>query len=151
MITRGIVEKIIDQYSVKVRIPILDKVGASDAATPTDELNTAVMCPLPACSVRGQVGDVVFVAFENGGLKKALILGYLYRSEMTDTYCDMVFGSLKTVGETQLSPYTSIGDISPREISTLKVAKDNLQGQIDTLYTTVQYLLEYLKLDNTGG
>ena len=44
MITRGIVEKIIDQYSVKVRIPILDKVGASDAATPTDELNTAVIC-----------------------------------------------------------------------------------------------------------
>ena len=151
MITRGIVEKIIDQYSVKVRLTLMDKSGASEYATPTSELNTAVICTLPSCDINIRVGDVVFVAFEDGGVKKALILGYLYRSEMTDTYCDMTFGSLTTVGETSLSPYTSIGSVSSKEIATLKGAKDNIQGQLDTLNSTVQYLLEYLKLDNNGG
>ena len=83
MITKAIVEEIVSPYQVKIRIPLLDRVESSPMSTNTSDLNTATICSLPNCYMNVQVGDVVFVGFEDNTYYKAVVLGHLCRQAAT--------------------------------------------------------------------
>ena len=141
MITRGIVEKSIDKYRVKIRIPSLDRVSTSSVHTSTDNLNTAVFATLPGCEVHLQPGDVVIVSVEDID-ESAVILGYLYRLESLGKHCSYRADSLIVDNVTHLSKDTTIGDVQAEELAHLKGLNDNLQQQLDDIKRRLALLEE---------
>lgn len=79
MIQKGIIEKIEDKYTVRVRIPKYDKIDTDATATKSEDLAYGIICALPGMSITYNVGDIVLVAFENDELNNPVILGLLYR------------------------------------------------------------------------
>ena len=140
MITKAFIEEIVSPYEVKVRIPILDRTNKSSLSTSTENLNIATICTLPNCYVNLQVGDVVFVGFEDNTYYKAVVLGHLCRESMTNTYADVTFRNIEITNIAKLPQETTVGDVSSLEIHNLKNSKDNLQSQIDNLTVTVEKL-----------
>lgn len=137
MITKGIIEEIISPYEVRVRVPTLDRSLTSSIATATENLNIATICTLPNCYVNLQVGDVVFVGFEDNTYYKAVILGHLCREEST-TYADLILGNLTVKNGCK------IGDVTQSEISQLVGVRDNLQKQIDNLSEKLELIQQKL-------
>ena len=149
MITRAIVEEVVSPYQVKIRVPLLDRGANTPLATSKESLNTATICSLPNCYINVQVGDVVFVAFEDKTYYKAVILGHLSRATMTDTYADVTFGEL-TVDRAAILPQdTTIGAVSSADIQMLQGVKDNLQKQIDSLKLQLELLQTKIEGGNT--
>ena len=140
MITRGIVEEVIDLYHYRVRLPLLDGAKTSKMSVKTSDLVVATVCTLPACSIPISVGDVVYVGFEAGGESKAFIMGYLYRDGIGNTRCDIDLRCLSVWGSAHLSEDTHIGEITPDEIRCLSGVSSNLQKQIDWLYKQINAL-----------
>ena len=140
MITKAFIEEIVSPYEVKVRIPLLDRSTASSLATSRDKLNIATICTLPNCYVNLQVGDVVFVGFEDNTYYKAVVLGHLSREAATNTYADVTFGNLTINTSAVLTEETTIWEITPTNIKHLKISRDNLQSQIDALTTKIERL-----------
>ncbi len=140
MITKGIVEKIVDRYHVKVRIPTIDRTPSSSIHTNTENLNTALICTLSNCNPNIQIGDVVFVALDDQSEDDAIILGYLYREVMTPTYCDLILNRLNVESEVALPKNITIGDITYTELSQLIGANKNLQQQITSLQNQLDLL-----------
>ena len=56
MIQKAIIEQKIDKYSMRVRIPVYNKIKSDPTATPTDELYVASIQTLPGCSPNYQEG-----------------------------------------------------------------------------------------------
>ena len=133
MTTKAIVEAVIDTYSYRVRIPVINRSSDASFHTPTDELYTATVCVVNGCIPHIQVGDVVYVTFEDNDLSRPIILGYLYRDSSSDVSCDFIVDDIKVSGDAVLSPNTSIGAVTPYDIAQLRGAKANLQWQIDLL------------------
>lgn len=133
MITKAIVEEIVTPYKVRIRIPLLDQITSAAGKTNLEDLNTATICSLPNCYINVQVGDVVFVAFEDNTLYKAVILGHLSREAMTNTYADVTFGRLLVNSGATLPDATQIGEVTSSEIAHLTGLRDNIQRQIDYL------------------
>lgn len=140
MITKGIIEEIISPYEVRVRIPTLDKEANAIAATSTENLNIATICTLPNCYVNLQIGDVVFVGFEDNTYYKAVILGHLCREGYYNTHADVSLSNLVVNDSAKLPDTTKIGDVSSDEISCLKGVKDNIQKQIDMIMDMLENL-----------
>lgn len=139
MITRGIIEKSIDQYHVKVRIPSVDRVDTSSVHTSTDNLNTAVFATLPGCEVRLQPGDVVIVYVDE---ESATILGYLYRIESIEKRISQNLASLNVSESARLPISTHIGEVLPKEIAYLSGVNENLQKQLDAIKERLTLLEE---------
>lgn len=139
MITKAIIEEILSPYEVKVRVPLLDRYD-SNLATSTENLNIATICSLPNCYINPQVGDIVFVGFEDNTYYKAVVLGHLCRPEMTSTYADVILNSLAVQGSTQLTSATSIGDVTAEQIACLSGVTDNIQKQLNALKEQIQIL-----------
>ena len=133
MITRGIVEKLLDRYTIKVRMPILNRMKQNSNSILSDDLNEAVVSVPPNFDPNINVGDVVFVAFEDNNFGKPVVIGYLYRSNMTPTYGDIILNSINVKIAANLSADTTIGDVSSTNISYLKGVTSNIQGQLDSL------------------
>ena len=72
MITRGIVEKILTPYLVKVRIPTLNRTKDSSIKTLSDELNDTPICTLNHYDPNLRVGDIVIVGFEDNDISDYL-------------------------------------------------------------------------------
>lgn len=132
MITRGIIEKSVDQYHVKVRIPSIDRMNTSSVHTSTDNLTNAVLATLPGCEVQLQPGDVVIVAIDKTD-DCATILGYLYREASVNKHCRHNMSSLSVDYSTVLSRDTTIGDVKSTEIAHLCGVKENIQKQLDDI------------------
>lgn len=140
MITRAIVESIEDAYHVKVRVPTLDRANVSNVYTNTENLNPATICTLTQYDPNLQVGDIVFVGFEDRDLSTPVVLGYLYRSDKTLTYADQVLGTVEVLQKARLPHDTQIGSISYGNLKSLtgcdfqiKLAIQNLQQQVSDL------------------
>lgn len=142
MITKAFVEEIISPYEARIRVPSLDGVESSPLAVQTSKLNIATICSLPNCYINVQVGDVVFVAFENNTYDQAVIIGHLCRSEMTETYADIIVNSFEARGTTKLNADTHIGTVTSKEISCLHGVKDPIQLQLDELSYRISQLEE---------
>ena len=144
MITKAIVEEIISPYQVKVRIPTLDRVSSSAVSTSKDNLNIATICSLPNCYINLQVGDIVFVGFEDNTYYRAVVLGHLCRDALTDTYADVSFRSVDVKGEATLPYYTTIGNLTSEELSRLSGVSENIQKQLNFLQEQITAISERL-------
>lgn len=133
MLTKAIVEEVLSPYEVRVRIPLLNKIQGSPLATPTEDLNIASVCTLPNCYTNFQVGDIVFVEFEDNTTHKAVILGHLCREATQGTYPDLHSGDLVVHGNSTLPTNTRIGNVTAIELSHLTGLQDNIQRQLDFL------------------
>lgn len=145
MITKAIVEDILSPYEVKIRVPLLDGASTSPLSTKDSNLNIATICSLPNCYINVQVGDVVFVGFEDNTYYKAVVLGHLSREAMSDTYADVTFGNMSILSSAILPKETSISEVTYNELSTLLGVRDNLQKQIDSLKDEISVLNEKIK------
>ena len=141
MITRGIIEKSIDEYKVKVRVPSIDRMSTSSLHTSTENLNTAIFATLPGCQVHLQPGDVVIVYIDDSG-ESAIILGYLYRVESVEKTCSYKADSLIVTDSATLSRNTTIGEVKASEISYLSGLTENIQKQLDELSRRLNVLEE---------
>ena len=135
MITKGIVESI-DGYKAVVRIPIFDKAADAKNSTNYNDLSTATICVMSKTSNPVNVGDVVFVGFEDHEISKPIILGHLFRESMLSNSSDgsdIVARVFSTTSTTRLYKDTYIGDIKPNEIGMLTGLKANVQLQLNDL------------------
>lgn len=142
MITKAIVEEVLSPYQVRIRIPLLDRPAFTPLAAKTEELNVATICTLPNCYLNIQVGDIVFVGFEDNTAYKAVILGHLCR-EATTTYASMAVDSLDVKSHAALPFDTTIGSITATELNYLYGTTGNIQGQLNALAKRLE------KLENT--
>lgn len=133
MLTKGIVEQLIDKYTAKVRLPIYDGAEGSKNATSKDDLTEATICSLPNISSTISVGDIVYVGFENDDISMPVILGHLQSENKPESLVDLKFSNIEATGTTVLSEQTFIGDVTPLEISRLSGIKGNVQSAIDDL------------------
>ena len=108
-------------------------------ATSKEDLNIATICTLPCCYINVQVGDIVFVGFEDYTYRKVVILGHLSMSGCK-TYADMNVNNLTAVGNVQLPVHTTIGSVNSKELSALSGVRDNLQKQIDSIIQRIDTL-----------
>ena len=134
MITKGIVEEL-KGYQAKVRLPIYDGLANTKNATSNENLSYATVCITTNLNNSLNVGDIVYVSFEDNDKGKPVILGQLYKEEM-NTLADIKLNSANinqlTVNKNASLPQnTSIGSISSKEIAALSGIKDNIQNQID--------------------
>lgn len=153
MLTKGIVEKLIDSYKIKVRIPVYNKPNYINGATSTDNLYEACICTLPNCYINVQAGDVVILGFEDDDVSQPIILGCLYAKDITDSKIDLISNSLQALNSASLPQNTSIGKVTAKDLGYLTGLKSNIQGQIDTIrnYQTGQTLkwLSYINYSAT--
>lgn len=119
MLQKAIIEQKIDKYSMKVRIPVYNKIKSDPTATPTNELYTAIIQTLPGCSPNYLEGDVVLVDFENDNISYPVIIGLLFRENMSEGSTDITADSLKVNVNTDLSENTLIGSVTPEAIKKL--------------------------------
>lgn len=141
MITRGIVERVIDSYHVKVRLPSIDRVETSSIHTVTENLNTAILATVPGCQIELQPDDVVIVAIDPSE-PSAIILGYLYRQEAVNKPITMFLEKLLVSYRASLPSSTTIGSVKATEIQCLKGVEDNIQMQLDELNSRLKKLEE---------
>lgn len=140
MITKAIVEEVVSPYQVRVRIPTLNRLGSGSLSTKTEELNIATICSLPNCYVNPQVGDIVFVGFEDNTYYKAVVLGHLSREAMTNTYGDFNMNNIVVNASAKLPNDTQIGIVTSEELSMLSGVEANIQKQIENLREQITQL-----------
>ena len=139
MLQKAIIEQKIDKYSMKVRIPVYNKIKSDPTATPTEELYTAIIQTLPGCSPVYQEGDLVIVDFENGNLAYPVIIGLLYREDMPQGSTDVVADSLKVNVNTDLTENTFIGYVTPDSIKKLNDKYQNNVKKVVVEYSLSNY------------
>ena len=155
MVTKGIIEEIINIYQAKVRLPVYDGFADTKNATPSNELTIASICNIPNIYNTIAVGDIVYVAFEDNDLGNPVILGQLYKEEM-NTLADIKLNSANinqlTVNKNASLPQnTSIGSISSKEIAALSGIKDNIQNQIDINLPAINFAESEKQKSETDG
>lgn len=144
MITKAIVEKVIDNYNIRIRVPSLDRTYQSSVYTNNEDLDVAIVCTLPGCDPNIKVGDVVFVSLEDTEEDRAVILGYLYRTKKTETLCDMLLSKLNVANVAVLPEDTTIGNVSSFELQQLSGVRGNVQLQITQLQEQVARLTQLI-------
>lgn len=140
MITRGIVEEVIDRYKVRVRLPLLDGVDGGNSRKTKDELRTMVICTLPRVDLNLQVKDIVFVAFEDYDETNAVVLGCLFRENASSTLASINAANLYVEGGAELPRCTSIGQVTADEIGYLSGVNDNIQKQLNSIFDRLKTL-----------
>ena len=144
MITKGIVEEIRDTYYALVRLPIYNGVPIASNSTPDKDLNVATLCALPNTHPNLQVGDVVFVGFEDNDMGKPIILGCLYCENSSNSSASITLNSLEVLVDSHLSAETEIGNTTAIDIQNLSHTSGNLQAQINLLKDDIEKLKQDL-------
>ena len=109
MVTKGIIEELLDDgKQARVRIPFYDKVKGAADATLTQDLNIASTSIIPGCYPVYNIGDIVFVAFEENSLDKPVIIGLLYANDNINSTCDISAQSLVATVNSKLPEDTII-------------------------------------------
>ena len=81
MLCKGIVDKVIDAYSCRVRIPIYHQAEGTAFATPSEQLPIATICCMPGSEYALRKNEVVWVDFEIDDRAKPVIMGVLSRKD----------------------------------------------------------------------
>lgn len=139
MITKGIVQEIIDPYNIKLRLPILDGTDYSSEGIPNEYLNTAIVCLPPKTQYNFEIGDVVIVGFEDDDLSKPIIIGCLFKQDGNTSTIDIQAQELSTTNAI-LGKNTYIGNVTPKEISSLEGVTGNIQLQINHILELIESL-----------
>ena len=85
MLCKGIVDKVIDPYSARVRIPIYHQIEGAPFATEAENLPIASICVMPGMEMALKRGDIVYVDFEMDERENPIIMGCLSRPDMTSS------------------------------------------------------------------
>ena len=133
MVTKAIIESIESKYLVKVRIPLLDSGPEFSDATDYDSLSDAIICTLPRTSYIPEIGDIVFVTFEDNDKGKPIIIGCLFKESGNDSQIDIEVNNLVVKSKTQLSSSINIGSISYDELKYLEGLKQNIQATFSNI------------------
>lgn len=144
MVTKAIIEQIIDKYHARVRIPSINKIEGSPSSTPFNELYIASVC----CSIGSKPclknGDIVFVSFEDNSFDLPVIIGQLFREDSTGI-SDQYFGTLDVSLTCDLPEETTIGNVTKSDLNNLTGTKANIQGQLDYLKDSINSNIKDLK------
>lgn len=148
MITRAIIEDVINTYQVKVRIPFYHKGPTAPACTPFEDLPIASISTLPNSIMNFEVGDAVIVGFEDNDPDKPIVLGQLFRPT-TKEFDELYLPTIKAEGlavqvDASLPYLTSIGNITPNQIACLEGIQENIQNQIEILSKSIAKLNEQI-------
>lgn len=144
MITKATIEKVLNNKTYQVRIPIIDKTSKSSLTN--NILATAVISSQINCPLNYRIGDVVFVDFEENNYNKPVILGSLYSGTNSQSKPTLLLNSIEVKENATLSSNTKIGkDIKYENILSLKNSKENIQKQIDELLTKLYSYKEDLE------
>lgn len=133
MITKAIIEEVIDCYSVRVRIPLYNKLDGVQSATPKDELSIAPICSIPNCKISFNKGDIVFVSFEEDLIEQPVVIGHLLKENMGNTFFEITTSEIEVKNSAVLPSNTTIGEVSSLEIACLQGIKNNISIDIDDL------------------
>ncbi len=109
MLAKAIVEKVINEYSAKVRIPIYHQIDSSPFATTYENLPTATICSIPGIKYALRKGDVVFVDFEMDQIENPVIIGCLSTFNSKSS-CDIQAQSISVAVNATLPQDTSFGE-----------------------------------------
>ena len=120
MLTKGYIQAVLSPHLVRVRLPVFNKVENVQGATPVEELATASICTLPHFIQNPQVGDIVFVDFEEDLYSHPVVLGYLSIENNRPNFVCATLDDLTALGKTRLGTDTNIGEIEYKNIATLK-------------------------------
>ena len=140
MITKGVVEEIVSPFSIRVRIPSIDRIATSTIHTAANNLREAIVSALPGVVLHLAVGDVVIVDIPDTSNSSGTILGYLYRQETKEFKCDALFDTLSVQSSSMLPKKTSIGEVTPSEIGCLRGVTTNIQKQLNDLLERIERL-----------
>ena len=108
MLLKGIIEDIIDEYTVKVRIPVMHGAPGVSGSTPTKNLLDACTCVSPTLNITYHIGDIVILGFEHDDQEKPIILGFLYSGHNILSMTDITTNSLKVATDIQIGESTMI-------------------------------------------
>lgn len=115
MLTKAIIESLPGSNSNKflIRIPVLAKAGiTNDPAS----LMEATLCYNPGLVDNYQVGDVVFVGFEDNKLNKPIILGKLYTNNPTLGIGSLRVKNIEANNEAKLPINTILDNITAEDL-----------------------------------
>ena len=130
MITKGVISEVINEFRVKVRIPIYDKFENVANATPKEDLAEAIFCTMPGIKIIPAVGDVVIVGFEENTQGKPVILGFLYSQN-----------GLKSISNYKLDSLNVSGSITVGDNASLQDTVNNLSNTVKELKEIVDWLV----------
>ncbi len=148
MITKATVEKVLNDKTYQVRIPIIDK--AKKSSLTNNILSTAVISSQINCPLNFRVGDIVFVDFEEDNYNKPVILGSLYTGTNTKTKPTVNLNSIKVTDSAILSKSTAIGNnIKYENILSLKDSKESIQKQLNETASTLSEYKEKIEDEAT--
>jgi len=152
MITKAIVEEVVDDNHLKIRIPIYNKAADDSTATPDKQLTEAGVTTLPGIKTHYVKGDVVVIGFEEEQINKPIILGQLQTQNQTGSTADIEADSLKVNINYSLPTNTSrikVGGIS----SDSSTDSSSITGEINQAILMVQQRIAILekKLDYDVG
>lgn len=133
MITKAIVEDIINNKEFIVRIPIFDNIESAREHTIKEDLNTALAILSPGLSNNIVIGDVVYVGFEDNDISKPIILGLLDKEnqqprQTTVTSAQLNCDYLNVKNPTTLPIGTNIGSITYDQLLELVKLLNNQGG-----------------------
>lgn len=138
MIAKAVIEEKLEN-KFRIRIPLFESSGGNSPC-----LLTATLCYVPGNLDCYNIGDVVFVSFENNQISSPVILGKLYTGPDSKTTNLNRSSILKADTEAQLPKNTSIGEFSSEEVySTFKKTKiyedriTDLEQKMNTLINVV--------------
>lgn len=97
MVTKGIVEKLIDRNHIRVRVPIFDKATEAPDCVKTNDLTIATVCSPAGVQQYYCVGDVVYIAFEQDQRSLPVILGRLQTENLSESTSDIKTDSIEVL------------------------------------------------------
>lgn len=133
---KGVIERVESNYSYRVRIPIIHKVENTPGAVATEDLPIAPVCTSPGINPTYQVGDIVWLDFENDEMGMPVIVGILYREEPSKAIADINCSSINVEVDTTLPEDTKIGATGYKSIQALP----NIIDRINNIQEQLEYL-----------
>ena len=132
MITKGIIEGVdLKNYSVKVRLPVFDKIPGDPNATSYDALPPATICVPKGQYPQFNIGDIVFVGCENNNRSNPVILGMLFKNNIDKEIVKSVNQVLKVTDEAYLPKNTKVGETN---IQSLAYPVGSIYQNVDPLF-----------------
>ena len=132
MITKAIiVEKKDNLY--RVRIPLLHGAENSANSTANNDLPFASVCLSVNCLNPFNIGDIVFVSFEENDSSKPVILGFLYieqEENNIDSTQDLFIRNIKVLAKAHLPNGTMIADAKNINFEHLTNTDENIHEQL---------------------
>lgn len=140
MLTKAIVESVVDKNHYKVRIPLYNKEKNAIGSTPTSNLNVATVCATQGTYPSYVEGDVVWVGFEQDLISKPVIIGELNNSLRISNLPELNCSSLQVDTNCNLPLDININGLSYQELRCLVDIKNNIQQQLDLLDARIKNL-----------